>query len=138
MTDDSDLRKLLDPGGAPPQRMGVPPGLAPLVDNPGTLSYEQIGKLNQAAKVADSLAGEFRGLLRSVGAPTDAATDALRDGFTSAGALAKLMDSWSRSMRSMADQTDGLGPRLSRTAAAYRGAESNIRSRINEIWKILD
>ncbi|WP_242884958.1 WXG100 family type VII secretion target [Actinomadura litoris] len=137
MTDPSGLEKLLYPGQSRPPNPQIPPYLAPIIDNPGTLEYHQLELLDSGARSCGVVADFVRTGLGRTGRPTDAAAQDMK-GFASAGPLSGLVDSWHSNGRSLADHIDSIGPRLSRTAAAYRQAEDKIRGTINKVWKVED
>ncbi|TDD79169.1 WXG100 family type VII secretion target [Actinomadura rubrisoli] len=137
MTDPSGLEKLLNPGGGPTRSPGPPNYLAPVLDNPGKLEYQQLEMLEDAARACDVVANFVRSGISRTGRPTDAAAKGLK-GFGSAGQLSALVDSWASGGKTLADHIDGLGPRLNKTASAYRQAEDKIRSSINKVWNVVD
>ncbi|MER6808689.1 hypothetical protein ABT299_05365 [Spirillospora sp. NPDC000708] len=135
MSDPSGLEKLLNPGKPSPPAAQVPPYLAPILDDPGKLEYRQLEELESGARACGVVADFVRTGLGKAGRPTDAAAKDLK-GFGSAGQLGALVDSWHANGKTMADHIDGIGPRLTRTAAAYRRAEDKIRGAINKVWHV--
>ncbi|MFI0348910.1 hypothetical protein [Actinomadura sp. 9N407] len=135
MGDHSGLEKLLNPGASPTGTPGVPPHLAPILDNPGKLEYRQLESLGDAARACDVVADFVRSGISKTGRPTEAAAKGL-NGFSSAAQLNGLVNSWHSNGKLLADHIDSMGPRLARTATAYRQAEEKIRAAINKVWNV--
>lgn len=131
-----ELLNQATPGPKPAPSAAGPPRTPSSPSTGGSvLGFGDLHQLELGANAADDVGVELRKGLRTATPDTDRAVRALRDGFAASKALDTAMEGWQRSVNKLADDVEGLSPRLKESAKLLRDAESANVNDVNALWR---
>ncbi|MDH6144250.1 uncharacterized protein YukE [Kitasatospora sp. GP30] len=90
----------------------------------GTAFAVDPSDLDAAAKVAHDTGGAIPAELTTIQKPSDDAVGGLL-GWQTAGSLSSCTSAWEDCLRALGTEVDGVGDKLTKTAASYRDTDTN-------------